>query len=78
ARSGAIPEVVGDGAILVDRPTDAAAFAAAIRSVLEDGELRRALIARGRARAAEFSWSRSAEQVRDLYRRLLLPGREDR
>jgi glycosyltransferase involved in cell wall biosynthesis len=86
ARSGAIPEVTGDAAILVDQPADAAAsagafaraFAVAIRSLLEDEALCETLIARGRARAAEFSWNRSAGQVLDLYRSLLeeATGRE--
>jgi glycosyltransferase involved in cell wall biosynthesis len=71
ARSGAIPEVTGGAALLVDEPTDPGAFAEAIRSVLENEALRETLVARGLARAAEFSWPRSAEQVRALYRRLL-------
>jgi glycosyltransferase involved in cell wall biosynthesis len=74
ARSGAIPEVTADAALLVDEPTDAGAFAEAIRSVLENEGLRQALITRGLARAAEFSWTRSADQVRALYRRLLVRG----
>lgn len=74
ASSGAIPEVTGDAALLVAEPTDARAFAAAIRSVLEDEALRHDLIAKGLARAAEYSWARSAEKVRSLYRHLLTPG----
>jgi glycosyltransferase involved in cell wall biosynthesis len=71
ARSGAIPEVVGDAALLVDDPLDAQALAEAIQKVLEDGVLRQELVARGRVRAAQFAWPRIAEQVLSLYRDLL-------
>ena len=57
-----LPEVAGDAAVLVD-PLDTDAIAAAIRRVLEDpGDLRD----RGRRRAAEFSWERTARETRDL------------
>jgi len=71
ARSGAIPEVVGDGALLVDDPTDASGLAQAIHRVLSDSSLRQELVAKGSARAEEFSWPRLADQVLALYRRLL-------
>lgn len=74
ARSGAIPEVVGDAALLVDNPTDAEALAAAIHRLLKDESLRQDLIAKGAARAALFSWSRSADQVLALYQHLLETG----
>jgi len=75
ARSGAVPEIVGDAALLVDNPTDAYAVADAIRRVLEDTTLRRTMVEIGQARAAQFSWSRSANQVVALYRALLEDGR---
>jgi glycosyltransferase involved in cell wall biosynthesis len=71
ARSGAIPEVVGDAALLVDNPTDAQVLAEAIQRLLEDTSLRRDLITRGVARAAQFSWPHIADQVLGLYQRLL-------
>jgi glycosyltransferase involved in cell wall biosynthesis len=74
ARSGAIPEVVGDAALLVDSPTDAGALAEAIHRLLEDELLRQDLIAKGAARAAQFSWPRSADQVLALYQHLLETG----
>ena len=58
----ALPEVVGDAAVLVD-PRDADGMAEAIVRVTDDVALRADLAARGRARAAEFSWDDSAEQV---------------
>jgi glycosyltransferase involved in cell wall biosynthesis len=71
ARSGAVPEVVGDAALLVDDATDAQAFARAIHQVLSDPSLRQELIARGSRRAERFSWPPLADQVLALYRRLL-------
>jgi alpha-1,3-rhamnosyl/mannosyltransferase len=60
SRAGAIPEVVGDAALLVD-PTDTEGLAAAMDRVLTDGSLREELAARGMARAAQFSWSETAK-----------------
>ena len=64
ADRGALREVVGDAGVLVD-PDDTAAFAAAMRRVLEDGSLRRDLTARGIARSRTFSWDRSAAKARE-------------
>ncbi len=71
ARSGAVPEVVGDAALLVENPTDARMLAQAICQVLDDASLRQVLVDRGIARAQLFSWPRLADQVLTLYRRLL-------
>jgi glycosyltransferase involved in cell wall biosynthesis len=54
-----LPEVAGDAALLVD-PRDEAAIAGALERVLTDPALADDLRARGRARAAEFSWERTA------------------
>ena len=59
ARSGALPETVGDAALLVD-PEDPEGFAAAALSAAGDDGLRGRLIAAGLARAATFPWSRTA------------------
>jgi alpha-1,3-rhamnosyl/mannosyltransferase len=66
--AGAIPEVAGDGALLVD-PTDTAALADAINGALDDDELRSTLIRAGRRRAASFSWRTAAAGLTDLYHR---------
>ncbi len=58
----ALPEVVGDAAVLVD-PRDADAMADAIVRVTDDLALRADLAVRGRARAARFGWDASAEQA---------------
>lgn len=64
-----LPETVGDAALLVD-PHDAAAIAEGLRAVLEEGPLRASLIARGLARAAQFTWARVARETRALYQSL--------
>jgi len=61
-----LPEVAGDAAVLVD-PRDPRAIADGIRRVLTEPGLRDALRARGLARAAEFSWERSVERIRQIY-----------
>lgn len=60
-RCGAVEEVCGDAAVLVEN--DAAAVADAVVRVLEDAELRERLVARGLERARRFSWARTAEIV---------------
>ncbi len=61
-----LEEVVG-GAGLVVSPTDEAGLARALDRVLTDGELARDLSARSLRRAAEFSWSRTAEQLLEIF-----------
>jgi glycosyltransferase involved in cell wall biosynthesis len=61
----------GENGLLVP-PRDSAALAAALRRLLEDPKLRRAMGERSRARAvAEFSVERVIEQTLGLYRELL-------
>lgn len=67
AASGAIPEVVGEAALLVNDPRNAQAFAHAIKQVLNDTTLRELLIARGLQRARQFDWTILAAQVLELY-----------
>ena len=65
--TGAVPEVVGDGAWLV-ASGDADAMAARLVEALAGGAAVDALVARGRARAAGFSWERCADGLAGLYR----------
>jgi glycosyltransferase involved in cell wall biosynthesis len=62
SRTSALPEVAGDGALLVD-PSDAAAISAAMIRVYLDLELRQQLRQRGQDNSLRFSWDRSAAQV---------------
>jgi glycosyltransferase involved in cell wall biosynthesis len=63
-----LPEVVGDAALTVD-PTDESALADAIRRALADEPLRSRLRAAGLARAAAFSWERTAALTLEVYQR---------
>jgi glycosyltransferase involved in cell wall biosynthesis len=67
AAGGAIPEAVGDGALLVP-PGDADGLAEALARVLADGGLRAGLVERGRKRAAELRWDAAAGAMEALYR----------
>jgi glycosyltransferase involved in cell wall biosynthesis len=68
-RAGSIPEVAGDGAVLVP-VGDADALAEAIHRVLDDDTRRADLIAAGRRNLARFSWSATADALVGIYRRL--------
>jgi alpha-1,3-rhamnosyl/mannosyltransferase len=59
-----LPEVVGDAALLVD-PRDTGAIRAGLRRLLSEPALREELRARGRGRAATFSWDRTASELLD-------------
>jgi glycosyltransferase involved in cell wall biosynthesis len=64
--AGSLPEVAGDAALLVD-PRDTAALADGLHRLTEDTALREALAARGRRRAAEFSWLETARRTVAVY-----------
>ncbi|MFN7951859.1 MAG: glycosyltransferase family 1 protein [bacterium] len=66
ARAGSLPEVGGDAALYAP-PGDVASFAGTLAELLERGDLRRERIARGLARAAEFTWDRTARLTWDVY-----------
>jgi glycosyltransferase involved in cell wall biosynthesis len=68
-----VPEVIGDAAILVD-PTDVAQIAGAMRLVLTQPALAAALRAKGLARAARFTWERTARETIAVYERVLGGG----
>lgn len=64
---GALPEVSGGAAVMVD-PCDESALAAAIEQTLSDEDLRENLGAKGLERARQFSWARTAQQLLETYR----------
>ena len=70
SKVSSLPEVAGDGALLVD-PYSVEEIATGLARLLDDDDLRRDLVARGRARAAAFSWERSARAIHDGYLRAL-------
>ena len=64
-----LPEVVGEGGILVD--PEPAKIAGAMSTVMNDRYLQRRLSAQGLEQASTFSWERTAAMTRDVYRQVL-------
>ncbi len=63
SNTSSLPEVVDAAAVTVN-PTDTAALALALRDLLTDDNRREALAVVGLARAAQFSWERTAAATR--------------
>lgn len=68
--TSSLPEVAGEGALLVD-PLDVEAIAAGLERLLTDTGLRRALADAGTKNLARFSWERTGEVVSGVIRALL-------
>jgi glycosyltransferase involved in cell wall biosynthesis len=67
AAAGAVPEVAGDAAILVE-PGDPVALAGGIERALADRER---LVRAGLERAKRYSWAETARRTLAVYRELL-------
>jgi glycosyltransferase involved in cell wall biosynthesis len=65
SHQGALAEVAGDAALLVD-PTRPADIAAAMSRLAADAALRRELIEKGLRRAAQFSWQKTAREILEI------------
>lgn len=70
ARATALPEVVGEAALLVP-PEDPAAWKDAAQRLVRDDGLRRSLGQKGRERASLFTWDDCARRTLATYRRAL-------
>ena len=70
SNTSSLPEVGGDAVLYVDprRPDE---IAAGLQRLTSRPELRAALVARGRRRAALFSWACTAEQTLRVYKAFL-------
>ncbi len=67
---GSLPELAGDAAVAVD-PTDVGSIAEGLARLLDDAELRARLVARGRARARQFTWEAAATGTLQVIRGVL-------
>jgi glycosyltransferase involved in cell wall biosynthesis len=67
SNASCLPEVAGDAALFVG-PQDANALANAMRRVLDDERLRVKLSEAGERRAQQFTWARTAEMTRAVYK----------
>jgi glycosyltransferase involved in cell wall biosynthesis len=70
SRAGSLDEVIADAALTAD-PEDFDTLAWHVGTVLSNDEVRKMLVDRGLARAAEFNWDRTAARMIDLYRGLV-------
>lgn len=68
-----LPEVVGEAGLQVT-PTSVEAIAEGLRQLLEDEPLRQTLRQQALARAAQFTWARTAQQTLATYRAALSGG----
>ncbi len=75
--AGAVPEVVGDGAVLVG-PADVDGLAEALSRVLDGGTDVDQLVARGLARSTHFTWDACAAGLASLYREASLDASSSR
>jgi glycosyltransferase involved in cell wall biosynthesis len=69
SNTSALPEIVGDAALLVD-PSDADSMAVAIWRVLSDEGLHWQMREKGLRRARRFSWKKAALETLNIYHRL--------
>ncbi len=67
SNTSSMPEVMGDAALLID-PHSASDLAGALRRLLDDDMLRARLREAGIARAALYSWQRTARETIDVYK----------
>lgn len=67
---GSLEEVLGEAALIMPK-FDSSAWASAIRDLLNDPARRARLSKQAPAHAAGFSWSETARQTWDVYRRVL-------
>jgi len=68
--TSSIPELGGDAALYAD-PNDPSDIASQVVRAVDSPEIRGRMIARGVARAREFTWRRTAEQTLAVYEELL-------
>lgn len=70
SRAGSLDEVVGDAALTAD-PEDIETLAWHVASILTEPRVKEALTRRGLAHAARFNWARTAQEMRQVYSRVL-------
>jgi len=66
SNTSSLPEVVGDGAIMID-PYNVDELTYAIKKVLEDKELRNNLTEKGFERVKKFDWGKTAKQTLEVF-----------
>jgi glycosyltransferase involved in cell wall biosynthesis len=69
SRVSCLPEVLGDGALLVD-PVNHRELGEAVRVVLEEPTVRHDILERGHKRAGQYTWESCAARTASVYRRI--------
>ncbi len=69
SQTSAIPEVCRDAAVYF-QPDSPESMAEKVISVIENGELRKRLVARGKERVRDFSWEKAAAETLQFYERV--------
>ncbi|MFN8443235.1 MAG: glycosyltransferase family 1 protein [Caldilineaceae bacterium] len=77
SNNSSIPEVAGDGALLVD-PTDVDAIAQAMLQLSQDETLRQQLISAGYTNVKRFSWKKAAQETLAVLKEAAQLGRANR
>ena len=72
---GALPEVVGDAGLFID-PDDPESLSSALERLTGDADLRATCARRGLDRAKDFTWTRTARDVRRAYEDARLAQRQ--
>lgn len=67
SNNSSMPEVAGGAAVLID-PLDVESIADGLRRLIDDSALRADCIAKGRIRAPQLSWTKTAEGALCVYR----------
>jgi glycosyltransferase involved in cell wall biosynthesis len=71
---GSMPEIVLDGAVLIDDPLSVDSIVEAFEKIAQLPTLRKDLIRRGREISFSFTWSRCAEETLDYYNKIIQKG----
>ena len=74
SNAASLPEVVGDAGLLLP-PRDVRGWVTTLDRVLDDGQLRSDLSARGVSRARLFSWDTAARRTLEVYRSVMSEAR---
>lgn len=68
----ALPETVGDAAVLIDEPTNFKRIAEKIQAVIGDADFQAVLKQKGLARVKKITWQKSAKAHLNLYKEVVM------
>ena len=67
----AIPEVVGDAAIIISKPDAVDEVALALQQITSDSETKKTLVERGLKQCKKYEWKDSAETILGFWRKIV-------